>query len=55
MIKLNAFENEVEAESNDKRLQRFLRHFEMDLGALAQFIARGLPEEPWVLCLVASG
>jgi hypothetical protein len=36
----------VEAESNDKRLQRFLRHFERDFSALAQFIARWLPKEP---------
>jgi len=46
-----AFENEVEAESNYKRLQRFFRHFEMDFSALARLMARWLPEEPWVLCL----
>lgn len=47
----NAFETDVEAESNYKRLQRFFRFFEIDFDAVAKLIGRWLPDEPWVLCL----
>ena len=47
----NAFETEVEAESNYKRMQRFFRFFKLDFDALAQLVGRWLPDEPWVLCL----
>ena len=46
-----AFETDVEADSNYKRLQRFFRFFELDFDALAKLIARWLPTQPWVLCL----
>lgn len=47
----NAFETDVEASSNYKRLQRFFRFFEMDFDAIAKLIARWLPEKQWILCL----
>lgn len=47
----NAFETEVETESNYKRMQRFFRFFKLDFDALAQVVGSWLPDKPWVLCL----
>ena len=47
----NAFDTDVEVNSNYKRLQRFFRFFKMDFDALAQLISGWLPPEHWVLCL----
>lgn len=47
----NAFETDVEAESNYKRLQRFFRFFKIDFDTVAKLVGRWLPDEPWILCL----
>jgi hypothetical protein len=44
----NAFENDVEAESNYKRLQRFFRFLEIDFDVIAQLVGRWLPDAPWI-------
>lgn len=46
-----AFEGKAKVSSNYKRLQRFLRSFEIDFTVIAKLIACWLPKEVWILCL----
>jgi hypothetical protein len=47
-----AFSGKAQTDSHYKRLQRFLRHYEMDYGEIAQTVVllMAIPE-PWVLSI----
>lgn len=47
----NIFDTTAQADSSYKRLQRFFRHFDWDSAVLARWLASGLDEADWVLCL----
>ena len=47
----NIFDTSVQVDSNYKRLQRFFRYFQWDSAVLAQWLASGLDQSDWVLCL----
>jgi hypothetical protein len=48
----NAFSGKTKEESNYKRIQRFLRHFELNYAVIAVFVVQliGLPK-PWVITI----
>ena len=48
----NAFDGKAKVDSNDKRLQRFMRYYPVDYGQVARWVVTWLRvEEPWILCL----
>jgi Transposase DDE domain len=51
----NALTGKAKEESNYKRIQRFLRHFELDYAVIAVFLVQliGLPK-PWVLTIART-
>ena len=48
----SVFANQVQSESNHKRLTRFFRKFDMDLDTIARAVASwSMVPQPWVLSL----